>query len=318
MAGKKIVLPVSILMVFILLGCEKYLEYEGEDAKPRLVLNGVFSADSAFSVELSNSQGYVSNGSLNTISNGKVAVFNENGELVDSLEQAGDGIYTGTALAQANVLYEVRASAGALGSIYAIDFAPSTVPIANWDTTTIPVSEYDYTVDKLQIEFVINDPSGTENFYIIEVFNTQYYYIDFQFDPQTGMTIMDTIYYEEPNRNLTGFTTSDPILLSDAELALDETLYYTNSLAFNDALFDGNLQGFKILVETYYSQQSGASLELRLTSCSEAYYKYKRTLESYYYTEGDPFAQPVQVFNNIENGLGIWAGSSPFSVEIGD
>ncbi len=318
MTGKKIVLPVSFLIAFILLGCEKYLEYDGEDAKPRLVLNGVFSADSTFSVELSNSQGYVSNGSLNTISNGKVAVFNENGELVDSLEHAGDGIYTGTALAQANALYEVRASAGAFGSIYAIDLAPFTVPIATWDTATISVTEYDNTVDKLQIEFTINDPAGTENFYVIEVFNTQLYYIDYQYDPQTGMTIMDTIYYEEPYRSLTGFTTSDQILLSNTELELAETMYYSNSLAFNDALFDGNLQGFKILVETYYTQVSGTSLELRLTSCSEAYYKYKRTLENYYYTEGDPFAQPVQVFSNIENGLGIWAGSSPYSVQIYD
>ena len=319
MTGKRILVTLSALMIFTLTGCEKYLEYEGEDAIPRLVLNGTFSPDSAFSVELSNSQGYISNGSINTIPYGKVAVYSANDEFIDSLHHSGNGIYQSSAIAEPGTVYTVRASAGTLGSLSASDFAPVAVPIANWDTTTVSITEYDYTTNKIQVDYTINDPSNAENFYIVEVYRTESYYLDYQYDPITGTTIIDTIYYDEPYSYLTGFSTSDPILLSEVELSLDETLYYANSLPYSDEVFNGNTQTFSILVDPYYSQSTGAILELRLTTCSEAYYKYTRTLQSYYNTEGDPFAQPVQVFTNIENGgLGIWAGSSSFSVEIGN
>jgi len=50
-----------------------------------------------------------------------------------------------------------------------------------------------------------------------------------------------------------------------------------------------------------------------LSSVSEDYYKYNVTLAKYEQTQGDPFAQPVQVYSNIENGFGIFGGYSSFS-----
>lgn len=41
---------------------------------------------------------------------------------------------------------------------------------------------------------------------------------------------------------------------------------------------------------------------------SEAYFLYKETYALQQSVDGDPFAEPVTVFNNIENGYGIFAG----------
>ena len=47
-----------------------------------------------------------------------------------------------------------------------------------------------------------------------------------------------------------------------------------------------------------------------LISASEDYFRYKRTYSLQEESSGDPFAQPVNVYNNIENGFGIVAGYS--------
>ncbi len=305
---------VGAAMVFSNSSCEKYLNYEGEDAKPRLVLNGTFTPDSVFSVELSNSSGYISKGSLNTIPYGKVAVFDNNGQFWDSLKHTTNGIYKSTQTASANKSYTVKASAGNLGTVWASDDIPAAVPISSWDTVSTYFTEYDYTQQRLQIDFTINDPGSSENFYVIELYSTQEYYLSYQYDPNTGTSIVDTVFYQQPFRSLYSFSTADPVLLSEIQVGIGETRYYANSLSFSDALFNGETQTFRIVLDYYLGE---ANIDMELKSCSQAYYKYKRTLENYTYSEYDPFSQPVQVFNNIENGgLGIWAGYSTTVVRI--
>lgn len=306
---------IASLLLLLLSGCEKYLEYEGEDATPHLVLNGIFTADSVFSVQLSNSSGYIDKAPLNTIPYGDVVVYGADGEFVDSLFHTNNGIYEGTALASANNNYSVVATAGSYGTVSAEDHIPVAVPIVAWDTLTTWVTEYDYTSARLQIDFTINDPAEIENFYGLELYNTLYYFVDNIYDPNTGNMTYDTVYYDEPYRQRMYFSTSDQVLLSEADMAIDETLYYSSSLTFSDALFNGKTQTFRIFIERYYLDEY-STLELYFKSSSKAHYNYSRTLENYFYTEGDPFAQPVQVFNNIENGRGIWAGFSLNIVEI--
>jgi hypothetical protein len=47
-----------------------------------------------------------------------------------------------------------------------------------------------------------------------------------------------------------------------------------------------------------------------LLSVSESYFRYLKATEFQENNEDNPFATPVQVYNNIENGLGIFAGYS--------
>src|SRR5690606_14108465 len=291
------------------------IDFEGEDANPRLVLNGVFTTDSVFTVELSNSSGYINNQPLNTISFGKVAVFDHDGEFLDSLHHTSNGIYKGSVIPFDNSTYSVIATAGNLGTVSAQDYIPNAVPVASWATTTVYVMEYDYTTEKLQLEFTLNDPAATDNFYVLEITHTQNYYVETNYDPNTGNMIYDTVYYENPMHSKMHFGTSDQILLSETDLVIDETLYYSNSLAFSDALFNGKTQTFRILIDQDYFGQQGV-MELHLKSGSEAYFRYARSLQKYFDSENDPFAQPVQVYNNIENGIGIWAGYSVDIVEF--
>ncbi len=60
-----------------------------------------------------------------------------------------------------------------------------------------------------------------------------------------------------------------------------------------------------MMEETYEGE-----IYFNLKSVTESYYQYHTTSDLQDWNEGDPFAQPVQVFSNIPNGLGILMGST--------
>ena len=52
------------------------------------------------------------------------------------------------------------------------------------------------------------------------------------------------------------------------------------------------------------------TIYLTISRVSKEYYWYQSSYSNYLQTSGDPFAQPVQVYTNINNGLGVFAGYS--------
>ncbi len=53
-----------------------------------------------------------------------------------------------------------------------------------------------------------------------------------------------------------------------------------------------------------------------LRTLSSDQYHYLRTLQLQEFNEGDSFSEVVPVYNNIENGFGIFAGYSSDSVVV--
>lgn len=302
------------LLAMMAVSCTKYLDYEGEDAPPRLVVNGLMQADSNFTVELSNSLGFIDIGEIQSLENGRVAVFDEEGNFVDSLFHQGDGRYRGNAVAEANERYTVRAVADAFPEAYATDMVPLPVPIVSWDTLFSPTDEFGSGTETLTLSFNIDDPEGIDNFYLFDILSTQEYYVQPFFDNQGNIVGYDTIYIENPSEYSLCFETSDQILINENDLFVGETTFYSCNLLFSDRLFDGQNQRFSVRLDYF---QPSVSLVLRLSSISEDYYQYSRTLQRYDYAEGDPFAEPVQVFTNMNgNALGIWGGSSTSETKI--
>lgn len=306
----------DILILFLVgtlfAGCEKYIDFTGDDVPERLVLNGRIQADSVFSIELSNSLGYTDLGVIRGIENARVDVLNGQGQFMETLTDFGNGIYRGTATAAMGETYTVQASAANFPEISAVDNVPFAVPISSWDTAFVTIDEFQ--PEALEITFGLSDPGDLDNFYMIEVFQVQLYYLDFVgFDPNTGNAIYDTIYYENPVRQQIFFSTTDVILTSEFDVGLGEVRVYNDRFVFSDILFNGTSRQFKVDVDFF---DPSGTLELRLTSCSSDFFNYVRTLQRFEYTNGDPFVEPVLVFNNVAGGLGIWGGSAPSVVYI--
>lgn len=307
-------IPALLLAVLLLSGCTKFLDFEGDDAPPRLVVNGVMYPDSAFQVELSNSLGFVDIGQIRPLTNGRVAVHEPGGALIDSLVHQGDGIYRSDAMAQQGVRYEVRAIAGAFAEVHATDIVPVAVPIVSWDTLQTSASDGFSDIENLNFTFTINDPGAESNYYVIEAFQKQRYFLSEIYDPVNGFIGYDTIFYDDPYLSRLYINSSDQVIMSENDLFVGEVAVYGNELFFGDALFNGSTREFSVNVE--YFNPSG-TVVMRLSSCSPDFFRYRRTLQRYDWVEGDPFAEPVQVFTNMEGGgLGIWGGASFYDVEI--
>ncbi len=315
---RAIFIVVIVCTVFLSTGCTKFLEFEGENAQPRLVLNGVFQPDSVFQIALSNSLGFVDIGALRPFTAGRVALRDGNGNFLDSLLHQGNGIYRANITSQQGDIYTIEADGGPLGKVSAISSAPLAIPINRWDTLGIVQSESFFESRLLEFSFEIDDPANQDNFYMLEVFNKRDYFIDYIFDPGSNSWVADTVWLPNPQRWRSFMRTSDQVLLAENNVFVGDIEFYSDALLFSDQLFDGLRRSFTVRVEDYRSINEGDIFEFRLSSMSRALFLYERTVQRYDLVVGDPFAEPVQVFSNIEGGLGIWGGRSFFTVNVGE
>ncbi|MCD6555944.1 MAG: DUF4249 family protein, partial [Bacteroidales bacterium] len=112
------------------------------------------------------------------------------------------------------------------------------------------------------------------------------------------------------------FDTTDPVLnKNNNEFIIDGI----NGRVFSDELFNGNAYTLKFIADFYNyksdeyvkeinDEQYPVIIVLKLLKVTEAVYNYIFSFNLNEQTRFDPFAQPVQVYSNVENGLGLFSG----------
>jgi hypothetical protein len=142
-----------------------------------------------------------------------------------------------------------------------------------------------------------------KNYYTIEVYEEviQYYY---ERNERNEYLIVDSSYYY---RNVY-LTSPDPSVINSG---VD---YGDDFLLINDNLIDGNEVKLNFNAEIAFDYEynidrptDNKKIVVFLKHISEDYYNYLLTYENYLYASGNPFAEPVQISSNIENGLGMIA-----------
>jgi hypothetical protein len=169
---------------------------------------------------------------------------------------------------------------------------PTGAPRLLRDVQTIPL-----TGEKLnEVSVTLQDVPGEKNYYEFAIFNTRKY-LSGIFDPATGQVTFDTIEYTrsysfEENNN-------DPSLRTGVG----------NSALLSDQFFDGQPYTFKGRFVDYNFGNvidSSGNYTFMVRQCTEEYYRWSRSYFQQFNTQGNPFAEPVSVFNNLENGLGVF------------
>jgi len=306
---RRSLVPFLLLLAITFSGCKKYLEFEGEDLEPRLVLNGLAMADSVVTVHLSNSRGVIDPSPIRRVTNATVNVYDGQGDLIEQLVHQGDGRYRGQVALTAGTVVSVQASADGFGSLGAQDLVPSAVPIEQWDTTSVivPGGGGGFEFPALELAFTVTDPSDQVNFYMLEGYIVQADSIIYDWDPITGEPIIDTVPANVPQVYPVGFSSTDQVLVASGDAEVGDTRVYFTRAVLRDELFNGTRRTFNIRLDNTIRP---GKLDLRWVSITNATYLYYRTLERYQYANEDPFAEPVQVYTNIEGGLGIWGGAN--------
>jgi hypothetical protein len=182
------------------------------------------------------------------------------------------------------------------------------------DTVT-SIDEYGNPMLSFKVKFT--DPVDEKNYYLVKIRNTY----DFE-KWDENLIIYDTLYVgpdttiinEVLGGNVISLATEN-IWFSSNDLIIEEYMWSTGVI-FSDEIINGENYSFsgKMNKWSLYGTENNVSFELR--SLSPETFKYYKSVNQHYDTSGDPFAEPVIVFTNIENGIGIFGSSTAYKDSI--
>jgi hypothetical protein len=290
-------------MIWFLFSCEMHttMELDIPAPKPKLVVNSFFSADSVWNVQVWKSQGALAakNVDVDRVTNATLVVMDGtkeiplyyNPKLKFYRSKPGDG------KAEQGKSYTLKASAPDYESISATVAVPEPVQVLDVISTTAPRDDLSSNGHSRNFEIRFKDPANTVNYYALCIIALH------TFTPQAPKP------HDYTPKNLS------PLSPTFADDFYDEWFYLYGSqlgeynLLFNDQVFNGQDYTFKV---TTYEQEDNGPLTylVLLKSLSEDYYNYRVTYNLQKKTKDDPFAQPVQIFSNVRDGYGIFAGYS--------
>ena len=283
-----------------LCGCEKVVEFKPGNITPYVVVMSCPAADSLVSVKLSYSQFFLSSRAFEPVKDAQIRLL-RNGSAVSLLE-AAEGMYTFDCRPQAGDSLELHLDVPSYASIHAGTRVPQK-PSVEAELLVDTLSEY---VCRCQLKVKIHDPSGAD-FYCLSVDGWEWY----------TQAVGDTVYIPVS----IGMSTNDMVFtdVSSLDYLLDggDTEAYGQQFLFSDELFDGRVYTMTFSFDQYdvpYDFRNHP-LMLRMSSYSKDLYCYRQTKEASY-NGIDFLTEPVQIYCNIDGGIGIFAASANEIIEL--
>jgi len=289
-----------LLFLYCLVACEEPVELSLEEITPQVVVSGMFSSHQDFQISLAKNKDLFSNQPTTFITNAKVNILNEQGGLLKELSYTDNTVLSYYSSAnfkpKAGETYQIEIEVPDFPTIHARDYIPLPVPLLalEIDTLLINTSEANH-VYAISLNTMLSDPVGVNNYYHLQLF---YKTIDgkqssgFVDHTEEGLMPLTTLELQKDN----------PSLLID---------FNENGVLFDDASFNGEKTQLKFYA-TLDKTEAGAYPKIigELRTVSESYYKYYTSLTQQLANQDRPFVEPITVFTNIDNGIGIFAGFS--------
>jgi len=286
-----------IAFILTLSSCEKEVNIPIEYTKPKLVINALFNTDSLWSIEVSESQYIYDTITLPLIDNAEVSITDSDNNTI-TLTNQGEGIYTSAS--EKPVIgkeYTLNVTHGVHENVKAKSKLPDQLIInsINWDN---PVYVDGDLYRKINVSF---KDTPEDDYYLITLSG------DFYAIEKDEFGNMDT--------TLENYA----VYFSTQNAAVDnpDDYMYQSSISFTDGLFNGTDYTIDLLISDYYfgSEDGKDQMDalqkifISFSRISQEYYWYETSYQAYLNSQWS-FAQPVQVYTNIENGLGVFAGFS--------
>ncbi|MCH7400911.1 DUF4249 domain-containing protein [Belliella kenyensis] len=295
-----------LILTAFLSACETVVDIDIPFEKPLITINSILEDSENPIVRLTFSKHILDNNYIyDPIANATVTIRKD---LVDHdlvFDQSAGNYINQSIYIEPGSTYTLTIDVPNYERIEVTETVPQVVPIISF--TVNGTTEMDY-YTREDVSLVFQDPVG-ENFYEISAYNVMTYRYPNQIGEIVEHRTEQTIY----------LTPKNPVYQRE---------YSSNTLLFNDRLFDGSQfememfsagssftfnpnpghvnPDFEVEVESY----------IILKSVSRSYYLYQTTFNLQRWTDGDPFAQPVQVYNNIPKGLGVFATQASYVYRV--
>lgn len=324
-----------LLLILLSSSCTKVISVDENYHHSRLVLNSIFDVETdsleVFVSESRSVSGYdvdyakVSDAEIylyeNSVALGRLSL-SECSEL-DSHYSLGYGsryILNGAHL-DASANYTIRYVHPTMGICEASSEFPTKVEVSKVSLGVEPVMIYGESSTALVAYVTFTDPAGEDNYYqIMDGYSVEgNIHYEYKFDTVSGyynMEKTDTIIYSRTNWNTSGYEQIDPLLRPGQNDIFDmsENIFQV----FSGELIDGKVYTMKYVINTYSSADfinridtaNGEfyNIHFNMRTIPRDLYLYYISAESFYWNDGSPFSEPVQVHSNVDNGVGMVAG----------
>ena len=290
----------SALILLALASCEKNVTIDIPKKNPKLVINSVMQKGIPLTASIGKSRHILEAPGLNPqdtyIVTDALTVLFENGTPVDTLVyDAGYHLYRtshNTALRN-GYNYTLRVGAPGFTQAEALTIVPSQAAIAELTVVrNARIDAYGDHQDEIRIKF--NDPAE-KNFYQIQVLSSYY-----------GTSGYPISCVQTTDKDVEAVGYNDPIGGDDC---LDG-----GSILLRDDNFNGGQKTVSLFVSSSslmeYTDGAGNIHRpfIRLNGITEDHFRFIKTHALYDNAGDNPFAEPVNVYTNVKNGYGIFAG----------
>ena len=284
--------------------CDIVVDLDIPEHKRVLVVNSILTTDSIINASISHSVGAFDASSISYVNNATVEVY-EDGVLLGEMEEEASLSYDSMGEPDSTYVYNFNQNPVA-GKIYSYEIAHPDYDAVRAETT-VPAA----------VKFNANDVT-----LLSEEDDEKHYRVRFSFNdaPDVNFYRLRLRYQNAYYDRFDYFESNDASMISSAGLQSDGATFYGDEAFFDDEMFNGNEKEISIDFFAYnkpfWFEEPDDDFEteytLELTSVSESYYTYIRSLRAHYDNQ-DQFifaGEPVQVFTNIENGLGVLGSMS--------
>ncbi len=279
--------------------CERPVDLDLEQPSPRLVIISNFTVGQEVTVLVSRSRSVLLQDDPEYLRGAVVEIY-EDEAFLETLKLIEPGekppfYATTTTQTEAGKTYTLTVAAPGFDQVSATSVIPAPIPIQSLeaaDLTSRQVPETGQQEISYRVELGFQDPPGQSNYYQL-----RFYQQILEYHNAEGDTIITG-----------GFLR--PIEFNTAGDNNTMTTYFDGGILFEDTGFDGRpaTYSFRLNTTIFPETQLLGKLYAELWAVSEEYYHFHRSLSRQQNSSGSPFSEPVIIFNNVENGAGVFAG----------
>lgn len=285
----KSILATTATLALVFWSCERIIPFTPEDDQPLITLYSTLEPDAPVEAFVSRSVGILDQGEPILLEDATVWAEDGNGQILDTLVFIGFGQYRSPNLT------------GVAGQSYIIRATHPSLPAVS-GSAKIPAIPAEGAVDSLDaFDGTSGGPGMTGmpyveySFEIIDDGEPGYYQIEGYERLRGTVTI--------PEYPLT-IETDDP-LVNGSGFGQDKWLQRVD---ISNEFFLGSTHTMTLRV--YQWDQQSMEILFKLKKVDEATFFYERSLEQYQNANGNPFTQPVSVYSNVLDGLGVVSGTA--------
>lgn len=307
-------LTISIIAGFVTLpSCTRDIDIDLPEPEKKVVVNGVLTAGEIPLIFVSRNAGLNADSQVQYINTAKFILMEQDG-WTDTLVYDGalgyDGLYFGGASKkiQAGKKYDIIVAADGMKTVYATTEVPQTITFNAIDLkrnkTTSDVNSALIYYDEFSLQFT--DNPSVNDYYLLTVQATD----TFEYIDEFGNLVIQP---GEPYNACVRTTDVQITQSSDIDFGGSSIFLCNERIMFTDKFFNGQSMSAIIQIRTDKNtngQLYQPSYKVYLSKITEGYYNYITTLNLYNQTGSNPFSEPVQVYSNITNGLGIFAAKT--------